>query len=69
MPTLARLLQLACLTAILAPAHTQNATETFANINCAVNISELDLCSLPEPAEEQCGELCATPPGCRGAVR
>ena len=62
MPTLARLLQLACLTAILAPAQTQNATEPFANITCAVNISELDLCSLPEPAEEQCGELCATPP-------
>ena len=69
-----RLLQLACLSAILAPAHTQNASNPFANITCAANISDYYLCSLPEPepptcgelceapAEEQCGELCATPP-------
>ena len=69
-----RLLLLACLSAILAPAHTQNASNPFANITCAANISDYYLCSLPEPepptcgelceapAEEQCGELCATPP-------
>ena len=56
-----RLLQLACLSAILAPAHTQNASNPFANITCAANISDYYLCSLPEPEPPTCGELCEAP--------
>ena len=47
--------------ASLAPANTQNASNPFANITCAANISDYYLCSLPEPEPDTCGELCEAP--------